>query len=78
MRTDVLDELRRIEVMRLRVRQADKAMAALDATGQLILDILMDNGCEKMVRIANELGVSQATAYRYVSGLLEEIANLLL
>ena len=77
MRTDVLDKLRRIEAMRLRVRQADEALDALDSTGRLILDILMDGGCEKMLRIANELGVSQATAYRYVSVILDEIANLI-
>ena len=77
MRTDVLDKLRRIEAMRLRVRQADEALDALDSTGRLILDILMDGGSEKILRIANELGVSQATAYRYVSVILDEIANLI-
>ena len=77
MRTDVLERLRRVEQMRCSVQEVDERLARLDPVGRLMLDILLDDDREKVLRIANEIGVSKATGYRYVEALLEEISNIL-
>ena len=75
MERDVLGYLRKVEDMRRQVELVDDCLEELDEDGELVLEILLEGG-ETIVRICEELGVSRATAYRRVKGVLGEIEQL--
>lgn len=66
---EVLDVVRLVEVGQVCLEQ-------LTPDERLVLDILADEGDEKMMRICEELEISRATAYRKKDVVLGKLSEL--
>ena len=76
-RRQVLDTLRRAEVLREQLERLDECLEELEPEEQEVLEILLEDD-EKMVRICDALDVSQATAYRVKDRVLGKLSQLFL
>ena len=77
MEKEIIQVLRKGRQLRQKLQRIEDVLSQLEPDESLILEILLDEENEKVVRICEELDVSFATGYRYIACVLERTKNIL-
>ena len=76
MRKDVIEILKKAEWMRRQAELVEECLEELTPEEAVVVDCLMEERNEKIMRICYDLDVSIPTAYRRIERVLDRISEL--
>lgn len=74
---EVLGVLQRAQWMRCQVQRVEECLELLEPDEAAVVEILLESD-DKIMAVCEELGVSERTAYRVISRVLEKLRVLFL